>query len=72
MTDVERAVQYIAIFINAGGRWRYFVPVDADLVTDTSVRIGTCEMGPGDDGRWWLKDLNAGTTRWYQQQAVTS
>jgi hypothetical protein len=71
MTDVERARQYIAIFINAGDRWLYYVPLDADLVTKDSVRIGSCEVGPGEGGKWFLKDLTAGTTSWYQQ-AVTS
>jgi hypothetical protein len=66
MSDVERAKQYIAIFINAGGNWRFYVPVDAELITDTSVRIGSCEVGPGDGGKWFLKDLTAGTTSWYQ------
>lgn len=71
MTDVERALEYIRIFINAGDNWKYYIPVDADLITEDSVRIGAAEVGPGDDGRWWLKDLSVGTVRWYQP-AVTS
>jgi hypothetical protein len=70
MTDVERAFAYLRIFVGAGDAWRYFVPVDADLVTKDSVRIGNAEVGPGADGRWWLKDLAAGTVSWYER-AVT-
>ena len=70
MTDMERAFEYIRIFINVGDRWKKFVPLDADLVTDTSVRLGNAEFGPGEDGRWWLKDLTIGTTRWYHVVAA--
>jgi hypothetical protein len=65
MTDVERAFEYLRIFIGAGEAWRNFVPVDADLVTKDSVRIGTAEVGPGENGRWWLKDLALGTIKWF-------
>lgn len=67
MTGLERAVQYIGIFINVGDRWKGYVPVDADIVTDTSVRIDGFEMGPGDDGSWWLKDLSTGLVRRYKR-----
>lgn len=70
MTDTKRAVQYIAIFINVGDNWRKFVPLDADIVTDHSVRLGTVEMGPGDNGEWWLKDLSTGLTRRYAKAPV--
>jgi hypothetical protein len=71
MTDLERAIAYLRIFVGAGPAWRNYVPVDADIVTADSVRIGTVEVGPGEDGRWWVKDLSAGTTSWYQR-AVAS
>lgn len=71
MTDRERAFEYLKIFIGAGDRWRFYVPLDADLVADTSVRIGTCEVGPGPDGEWWLRDLSTGLVRRYKR-AVTS
>lgn len=69
MTDLERAIAYIRIFVNVGAAWRSFVPVDADIVTADSIRIGDVALGPGEGGRWWVKDLTLGTTSWYARAA---
>lgn len=58
MTDRDRALDYIRIFINVGDRWRDYVPVDGDL-TDTVLRLGTVEVWPGEDNTWWLDDGNS-------------
>ncbi len=71
MTDLDRAVQYIRIFVNVGADWQRYAPLDADLVTDTSVRLGSVEFGPEPDGTWWLKDLSTGLERRYRK-AVAS
>ena len=57
VTDRERAKQYIAIFIGAGDRWEFYIPVDADR-TPTGIRLGTVEIGPDPDelGAWFLND----------------
>lgn len=57
MTDVERAKQYIAIFLNAGDRWEFYIPVDGRR-TPRGVRIGTVEVWPHPDqpGVWRLDD----------------
>lgn len=57
MTDRERAKNYIAIFVGAGDRWRFFAPLDADA-TPTGIRLGTVEIEPNPDepGVWLLKD----------------
>lgn len=58
MTDVERAKQYIGIFLNAGDRgWEYYAPVDG-VRTPRGIRIGTVEVWPHPDqpGVWRLDD----------------
>lgn len=57
MTDRERAKNYIAIFIGAGDRWEFYIPVDADRTPD-GIRLGTVEIGPDPDehGAWLLRD----------------
>ena len=52
-----RAEQYIGIFISAGDRWEFYVPVDGER-TPTGVRIDAVEIGPDVDkpGVWWLDD----------------
>ncbi len=57
MTDRERAIDYIAIFVGAGDRWRFFAPLDADA-TETGIRLGSVEIEPDPDepGVWLLKD----------------
>ena len=54
MTDVERAIEYLAIFINVGDKWRNFVPVDGEMIGVNRVRIGSVEVWPeGDCGDSW-------------------
>lgn len=53
MTDRERAIEYIRIFANVGDRWRSYAPVDAEP-TPTGIRIGTVEIGRGEDETWLL------------------
>jgi hypothetical protein len=55
MTDRERALDYIAIFVNVGDDWRKFVPLDGELL-DNGLRIGTCELWPATGGVWMLDD----------------
>lgn len=57
MTDRERALDYLAVFIKAGECWHFYVPVDGEL-TPAGVRIGSVELGPkpGEPGVWFLKD----------------
>lgn len=59
MTDRQRAKDYIAIFIGAGDRWEFYIPVDADRTPD-GIRLGTVEIGPDPDesDAWFLKDGN--------------
>jgi len=62
MTDVERARDYIRIFIGAGARWESCIPCDGER-TETGVRIGSVEIGPGEwTGTWWLRDGETVTT----------
>jgi hypothetical protein len=65
MTDRERAIEYIRIFINVGDSWQGYVPVEGEL-TEAGVRIGDCELGPapGEDGTWFLND--GGTVSWFR------
>lgn len=57
MTDRERAIDYIAIFVGLGDRWESCAPLDADR-TATGVKFGTVEICPDPDepGVWLLKD----------------
>jgi hypothetical protein len=57
VTDRERAVDYIAIFINAGACWEFYAPLDA-VKTATGIRLGSVEICPDPDqpGVWLLKD----------------
>jgi hypothetical protein len=68
MTDRERAVQYIGIFIGLGDDWEYCAPVDGERTPD-GLRLGSVEIGPDENrpGVWWLDD---GTTRRHYQKAV--
>lgn len=68
MTDRERAIEYIRIFINVGGHWRNYVPLDS-VATETGLRIGTVLVGPGDNGTWWLTE--GYKTTWFRK-AVSS
>jgi hypothetical protein len=68
MTDRERAIQYIGIFVGAGDRWEFFIPVDGER-TDRGVRLDSVEIGPvpGRPGVWFLDD---GTTTRNYSEAV--
>jgi hypothetical protein len=57
MTDRERAVNYIRIFVGLGDNWRSCAPVDG-VATGRGVRIGSCEVWPSFDepGVWFLDD----------------
>lgn len=57
MTDIERARDYIRIFIAVGDRWEDFAPVDGERTPD-GLRLGSVEIGPDRerDGVWFLKD----------------
>jgi hypothetical protein len=53
MTSVERAREYVGIFIGAGDRWRDCVPVDGRLNGD-SVEIGGVKVTHEGGGVWSL------------------
>lgn len=57
MTDRERAINYIAIFVGVGDRWEFFAPLDADR-TATGIQFGAIEIcpDPNQPGVWLLKD----------------
>lgn len=57
MTALERAEQYIGIFINVGDRWEDYVPLDGER-TPNGIRIDGIEVGPDVEqlGVWWLDD----------------
>jgi hypothetical protein len=57
VTDRERAIDYIAIFINADACWEFYAPLDATK-TARGIRLGTVEIEPDPDkpGVWLLKD----------------
>ena len=55
MTALERAQTYAAIFINAGDRWRNYVPVDATVTGDT-VYLQGVRMERSDNG--WRLETN--------------
>ena len=55
MTALERAQTYASIFINAGDRWRNYVPVDA-TVTDDVVYLQGVRMERSDNG--WRLETN--------------
>jgi hypothetical protein len=70
MTDSERALHYIEIFANAGLRdWKFFAPLDGEFVGEDRVRIGTVEVGPGEDDMWFLDDGQR--VKWFRK-AVAS
>lgn len=68
MTDIERAEQYIRIFMKAGARWEFYVPVDGERTKD-GVRIGSVEVGPAENGRWFLRHEN-GEVDWFALRTV--
>lgn len=57
MTDRERAIDYIAIFVKAGACWEFYAPLDAER-TATGLRFGSVEIEPdrSEPGVWLLKD----------------
>jgi hypothetical protein len=57
VTEVERAVEYIGIFIGLGDDWPSCAPVDGKR-TKRGIRISGIEIGPDTDqpGVWWLDD----------------
>jgi hypothetical protein len=55
MTALDRAKTYAAIFLNAGDRWRNYVPVDATVTGDT-VHLGGVRMERNDQG--WRLETN--------------
>lgn len=70
MTDRERAQQWIAIFANVGAaEWKKFVPVDGEFVDENRLRIGTVEVGPGDDDMWFLDDGKQ--VSWFRKAATS-
>ena len=64
MTDRERALDYIALFVGLGDNWEYNAPLDAPR-TATGVRFGAIEIcpDPNQAGVWLLKDGDK-TTRY--------
>lgn len=57
MTSLERAVDWVGIFISAGDRWEFYIPVDGER-TPSGIRIDGIEIGPDTEqpGVWWLDD----------------
>lgn len=55
MNALDRAKTYASIFLNAGDRWRFYVPVDA-TVTDDTVHLQGVRMRRLDDG--WRLETN--------------
>jgi hypothetical protein len=52
---LDRAQTYAAIFLNAGDRWRNYVPVDATVTGDT-VHLQGIRMERSDNG--WRLETN--------------
>jgi hypothetical protein len=57
VTELERAEQYIGIFVGVGDRWPEYVPVDG-VRTPAGVRIGSVEVfpDPARSGVWLADD----------------
>jgi hypothetical protein len=68
MTDRERALDYVAIFINVGDDWRKYAPIDGKL-RGNGVKIGTMWVTRTAGGSWLLDD---GQTRTVYTRAVAS
>lgn len=66
MTQLERAKQYAAIFVNAGDRWRFCVPVDA-IVTGDVVHLDDVTLEYSPNG--WR--VEAGDEAWVFPKAAT-
>lgn len=54
MTDLDRAKDYVAIFLGVGDEWRNYAPVDSRHVTDRSMQLGTAFLTRYPDGSWWI------------------
>lgn len=56
MTGLERAKQYVGIFICAGDRWEFCVPIDATVGTDDTVYLQGVRMRRIDVSTWELTE----------------
>lgn len=72
MSEVERAENYIGIFIGLGDDWPSCAPVDGTR-TPRGIRIGSIEIGPDTEqpGVWWLDD-GINPPRRYRKKEPTS
>lgn len=73
MTSLERAKQYLGIFIGAGDRWEFNVPVDATR-TRRGIRLDGIELFPDTEqpGVWWLDDDINPPRRYRAKKEATS
>lgn len=71
MTSLERAKEYVGIFIGAGDRWEFNVPVDAKR-TKRGIRLDGIDLFPDTEpGVWWLDD-GINPPRRYRAKETTS
>lgn len=72
MTSLERAVDWVGIFISAGDRWEFYVPVDGER-TKRGIRIDGIEIGPDTEqpGVWRLDD-GVNPVRRYRKKETAS
>jgi hypothetical protein len=72
VSELERAEQYIAIFVGLGDQWPSCAPVDGTR-TKRGIRIGSIEVGPDPErpGVWWLDD-GINPVRRYRAKETTS